>query len=250
MEQQYQLFSCDQYAFNHNIFLKNLDFEPVQDYADFLSNESDSENIDPKLVINSKKISKKDKSSPISAETPKARAVRNLWKSHEDELLVKLYAEHGPKWTLIGRLIGNRTCKQVRDRYLNNLRPNIKNEPFTQEEDEQLVALYYQFGTKWKQVASIMSGRTQSQVKNRFYLHLKDTLANFKINPFAVTKKDSACSASTVDTEYGQEDAGFGFISYDKEERKPIMALLEEQEEFDLQINLIRDSSYKLENLL
>jgi len=259
--EQPNYFAFDQYTFNHNLFLKNLDFEPFQqDCIDYLSNETDTDynqatpQIDSGVIKASKKITKKSKKEASPSENTKTRAVRNLWKAHEDELLLKLYAEHGPKWTLIGRLIGDRTCKQVRDRYINNLRPNIKNEPFSQEEDEQLIALYYQFGTKWKQIAGQMAGRTQAQVKNRFYLHLKDSLANFKINPFAVAKKDSACSASTVDTEYvnenfTKEDTGFGFISYQQEQNNGIFQE-DDEEEFDCQLNLFRDSSYKFESLL
>jgi len=223
-------------SFTYNItFDENLFTESPCENAEFKSQQ---------LNQNSKKISKQPKSSSPSSTTksPKGRAIRNLWKPHEDELLLKLYAEHGPKWTLIGRLIGGRACKQVRDRYLNNLRPNIKNEPFTPQEDEQLVSLYYQLGTKWKEIAEKMSGRTQAQVKNRFYLHLKDTLQNFKINPFAITKNESACSQSTVDTEHcasedqscdfvnshSDLDMGFGFIQYNQDHFKELDMKFEE----------------------
>jgi len=199
-------------------FLYNHSIDLLQDTTD------DFQHIE--LNKNSKKIAKQPKlESPTSStKSPKTRAVRNLWKAHEDELLLQLYAQHGPKWTLIGRLIGGRACKQVRDRYLNNLRPDINNSPFSQQEDEQLVSLYYQLGTKWKDIAARMAGRTQSQVKNRFYLHLKDSLQNFKIEPLAITKTESTSTAATEHDQssdfvssHSDLDMGFGFIQYNQD---------------------------------
>jgi len=172
---------------------------------------------------NSKKIAKSPSSGALSpSKSPKTRATRNLWKPQEDELLLQLYAKHGPKWTLIGKSIGGRTCKQVRDRYLNNLQPDINNEAFTQEEDEKLLSLYGLLGSKWKEIASQMPGRTQSQVKNRYYLSMKGPR---KPSSLAVSKNASYTTISTTNGSCVEltnnfehfnleNDPGFGFISY------------------------------------
>lgn len=40
------------------------------------------------------------------------------WTTHEDDLLVKLVIQYGPKnWTVIARFISNRKGKQCRERY-------------------------------------------------------------------------------------------------------------------------------------
>lgn len=70
-------------------------------------------------------------------------------------------------------MITGRTGKQIRDRFLNKLKPNIKKGDWTQAEDALLVQLYYQIGHKWSKIATYLPGRTEGQVKNRFYSHVK-----------------------------------------------------------------------------
>jgi len=151
----------------------------------------------------SKKIAKTPKNSSPSDDASgakKPRAKRALWQPHEDAKLLKLVEKYGQKWTEIGRKIGGRTCKQVRDRYLNNLRPNINNSPFTKEEDEKLVELYLKLGTKWKQIAELIPGRTESQVKNRFYIYHKDSVSQYNKNALQIAKIGSNSSVSTAHT--------------------------------------------------
>jgi len=132
------------------------------------------------LVTRSKKIykEKSDVSNLSSPSSTKRRSKsksggRNFWTPEEDAKAQQLIKEHGPRWSLIGELIGHKTCKQVRDRYLNFLRPNINNEPFTTEEDCILRSLYEKIGAKWKSIADQMAGRTEIQVKNRYYRFIK-----------------------------------------------------------------------------
>lgn len=82
-------------------------------------------------------------------------------------------AKHGTRWTDIGRIIGGKTGKQVRDRYLQKLRPNINFEKWTKEEDAQILALYKKLGNRWCQIAENLVNRTENQVKNRFHAKLK-----------------------------------------------------------------------------
>lgn len=70
-------------------------------------------------------------------------------------------------------MMEGRTGKQIRDRYLNKLRPNIKRGEWTNEEDRTLLSCYYQIGHKWSKIANYLPGRTEGQVKNRFYSHIK-----------------------------------------------------------------------------
>jgi len=165
------------------------------------SDNQDQENFDYKQSpILSKKIAKQAK-SPSGDKKEKTK--KNLWTQAEDKLLIELIAQYGQKWTLIGRLIGGRKCKQVRDRYLNYLNPEIKTTPFTPEEDNQLISLFNKMGNKWKQIANNMTGRSESQVKNRYYRHLKGilTASSTESSPFEINKYSSISSNSTEDTE-------------------------------------------------
>ena len=67
----------------------------------------------------------------------------------------------------------DRTGKQIRDRYLNNLNPDIDDKEWTPEEDNMLLYLYYTWGKKWSKIATCLPGRSEGQVKNRFYWGLK-----------------------------------------------------------------------------
>lgn len=84
-------------------------------------------------------------------------------------MVLELMKTHGEKWTKIAACIGGRTGKQVRDRYLNYLKPSIKQKRWTPQEDELLESLYKEHGNKWSTIASCLGDRTENQVKNRFY---------------------------------------------------------------------------------
>ena len=133
----------------------------------------------------SKKISKskeKKKSKPKDPKkhSQKAKAHNNtrrrLWQEHEDAKLIELVAKHGHSWSIIAAQLEGRTGKQVRDRYLNKLRPEIKSTPWTPEEDRKLEELYRQYGTKWTLISGYLDGRSESQVKNRFHTLLRNNL--------------------------------------------------------------------------
>jgi len=148
------------------------------------------------LTKTSKKITKNSSRKKI------AKACKRLWTPLEDRQLLNLLAIHGNKWTLIGDLIGGRSCKQVRDRYLNYLNPEVKTTPFSSEEDEELISLFHQFGRKWKMIANQMIGRSESQVKNRFYRHLICKLNDEdEKNMFDIKRIECLGNSSNVDTE-------------------------------------------------
>ena len=149
------------------------------------------------LSQNSKKISKSPISLPSYTEkrpklaqnyiktgsreyqerqTNKHRNKRNPWKPIEDAKLLELVRIYGECWAMISSKMTDRTGKQIRDRYLNILRPNLKKGEWTQPEDALLVNLYYQIGHKWSLIAKYMPGRSEAQVKNRFYSHIKKRL--------------------------------------------------------------------------
>jgi myb proto-oncogene protein len=43
----------------------------------------------------------------------------------------------------------NRSGKQIREHYLNQLHPDLNNDPWNFEEDEKIIQLYNEFGGKW-----------------------------------------------------------------------------------------------------
>lgn len=98
---------------------------------------------------------------------------RKPWQPHEDAKVLELVGRYGQSWAVVATMMEGRTGKQIRDRYLNKLRPNIKRGEWTNEEDRILLSCYYQIGHKWSKIATYLPGRTEGQVKNRFYSHIK-----------------------------------------------------------------------------
>lgn len=103
---------------------------------------------------------------------------RGHWEANEDQKLLQLVHKHGSNWSKISKLMSNRNNKQVRDRYLNVLKPDLNRDAFTIEEDQML--LYYEenLGRKWTKIARYFKGRTSDRVKNRFYTLKKRTKKN------------------------------------------------------------------------
>ncbi|XLU80542.1 hypothetical protein S245_003962 [Arachis hypogaea] len=91
------------------------------------------------------------------------------WKKEEDEVLLNHVSKYGPRdWSSIrSKGLLHRTGKSCRLRWVNKLRPNLKNGcKFTAEEERVVIELQAQFGNKWAKIASYLSGRTDNDVKN------------------------------------------------------------------------------------
>ena len=179
----------------------------------------------------------------------KSKQVR--WKAAEDEKVLNLIRRFGEKWTVISKILGNRTGKQIRDRYNNYLRANINNSKFTSQEDACLLELLAELGPKWAKIADRIPGRKENQVKNRYYGHLKNTVksgdstsprseaTNLEISMRdEASERESRCSEiidnsinivsySPQEEMYNRENDNF--IKYAK------MALGEEQENYTIQ---------------
>jgi len=166
-----------------------------------------------KLNKASKKISK---ASPASEDSPKKASsrrhnkARNPWTPKEDQKLVDLMKKYGQSWAMISSLMDGRTGKQVRDRFLNKLRPNIRCGDWSQREDEILVSLCKELGNRWSLIATHLPGRTEAQVKNRYYSSIKKRMQNDgTYNPIFDSKTSSESTTSFESTP--QEGNGFEF---------------------------------------
>lgn len=87
---------------------------------------------------------------------------------------------HGRNWKMIEGCMQGRTSKQIRERFLNNLDPEINKEKFTEQEDNIILQQYKIYGPKWSEIAKCLDRRPvlaeifqENQVKNRFYSYIK-----------------------------------------------------------------------------
>ena len=103
------------------------------------------------------------------SQQPLQRKKRNF-SPQEDEIIVNNVGKLS--FSEISTLLNDRTPRQCRERYNNYLRPNLKREKWTPEEDSVLIKGYQKYGAQWSKIAHSLNGRTSNDCKNRWYVHL------------------------------------------------------------------------------
>ncbi|KAG6749301.1 hypothetical protein NC652_032575 [Populus alba x Populus x berolinensis] len=91
------------------------------------------------------------------------------WKEEEDEVLINHVKKYGPRdWSSIrSKGLLHRTGKSCRLRWVNKLRPNLKNGcKFSAEEERVVIDLQAEIGNRWARIATYLPGRTDNDVKN------------------------------------------------------------------------------------
>lgn len=73
------------------------------------------------------------------------------------------------KWKLIASHVPNRSGKQCRERYFNHLKPALIHSDWSPVEDYNLYHIHNTSGPKWSIIATVLRGRTNNSVKNRFH---------------------------------------------------------------------------------
>ena len=102
--------------------------------------------------------------------------VKGSWNKDEDDRILKLVDVYGKCWSKISKVLNTRNGKQIRDRYINVLDPDIKKGKFTEEEDKHLIKLYLENGPKWATISKHFENRTADMIKNRFHSSIKKLL--------------------------------------------------------------------------
>ncbi|CAD8082768.1 unnamed protein product [Paramecium primaurelia] len=116
---------------------------------------------------------------------PKEDERNQKWSKEEDEAVLRLTQSFQYNWRLIAHHIPNRTSRQIRERFVNHLDPNIIKSPWTEEEDKWIWNMYQNIGTKWSDMSKQLLGRPENMIKNRFYSYIRKQYGKIQ-NPYYV----------------------------------------------------------------
>lgn len=57
---------------------------------------------------------------------------KKIWTTKEDQAILSLIKKLGKNWKVLAEILGTKTGKQIRERFINKLDPQIKNDEWTQ----------------------------------------------------------------------------------------------------------------------
>lgn len=102
--------------------------------------------------------------------------IKGTWTKEEDEHILNLVGICGKSWSKLAKIMKSRNGKQIRDRFINVLDPDVKKGKFTYKEDKKIKELYKRYGPRWATIARNLPNRTPDMIKNRFHSSIKKYL--------------------------------------------------------------------------
>lgn len=122
---------------------------------------------------------------------------KGQWTDQEDAIVVEAVTTSAEqpftRWSDLASKLPGRVGKQIRDRWVNHLNPNINHMPFSRDDDLLLWNGHKEFGKRWVEISTkcFNSSRSENHIKNRWYsASFKKFIANeFGPDAYASTIK-------------------------------------------------------------
>ena len=112
---------------------------------------------------------------------------RNVWRSQEDQILLRLVEETGSDWIIIQQNFSDRTLKSIKERYYNYLNPSLNKTRWNLDEDLILIYQILELGYRWKCMTTKIKGRSEMSIKNRYNSFI-NKIYNLQLNQSSRTQ--------------------------------------------------------------
>ncbi|CAO1942329.1 unnamed protein product [Urochloa humidicola] len=107
---------------------------------------------------------------PQTVNRDKPPSLKGTWTEEEDSILKDTVMQLGERrWSVIAQSLPGRIGKQCRERWINHLRPDIKqNGIWTLEDDKMLIRAHKHFRNRWSAIARFLPGWSENAIKNHW----------------------------------------------------------------------------------
>lgn len=157
-----------------------LKHSPIQDSPRTMT-RSETPQLQAASLITSKNVTSQDQSCTPYTALLKTEAQpvlkskkKGKWTKEEDAIVTEavITSNEQPftRWSDVAEKLPGRARKQIRDRWVNYLNPNINHAPFTREDDLRLWSGYQKIGKKWAEIGAkvFLMTRPENTIKNRW----------------------------------------------------------------------------------
>lgn len=113
----------------------------------------------------------------------------SIFTEEEDEQINSLVARLPENsWQTISDILGTKTAKQCRDRWVNYINPSLKHDCWTIDEEILLLELFEEFGSSWSTIDRLMPNRSRNDIR---YKWMKLTKNDERNNQLVLAEKIS-----------------------------------------------------------